>query len=337
MASSLSKRSGFVLWNLLSAVILLLLLELAVRIFIPRIQPAGTDSNLFRNSADGSLRLLNPGQSGLSNGEYHTVSPLGFWDYGVAYDPERKSVLLFGDSVGMGIGVDPDSTVGGRLLMAFPEYNILNTSLIGYSSADYANLAQSWQDGSIQEWPDTTITSAVVIWCLNDIYGRSEISNLPGLDPPGLLASMLSWLRSNTRLYHFIKSIATDRSRDYYRFDASFYQPDSDYVSAAVADLDHLRDTLANHEIELLVVLIPYEYQLRNRDYSQNPLQILADRLSAEHINSINLTSDFQVAYETAGKDLYLYADGLHLSHQGHKVLSAGIQDVLERGSDAPR
>ena len=64
----------------------------------------------------------------------------GFRETSVKIDTTKKSWLILGDSVTMGIGAEADSTFAGILHSSLDSINILNPSIIGYNNIDYLNV-----------------------------------------------------------------------------------------------------------------------------------------------------------------------------------------------------
>jgi hypothetical protein len=125
----------FIAYNIAATTAILILLELGIRILASDIRPEGTSSSLAIDSVYGSSAALRPGASGYTGGARVAVDALGFWKYSDQSDSLQDGWLLLGDSVTLGIGIEPDSTFAGRLSEG-SRYSLHNASWIGYSSSD---------------------------------------------------------------------------------------------------------------------------------------------------------------------------------------------------------
>lgn len=222
----------------------------------------------------------------------------------------------------MGIGVAPDSTFAGRLARARDTLNVLNPSLIGYSSRDYVNILQSL----LAEPSDAyqTLKRVTVFWCLNDVYaGASE----PGQNVRHLGGSLLTFVRQHVRSYHWLKALLFDRPKTYYEYDERLYTEAPANLDAAIEDLRTLRMLTAERGITFDVLVLPYAYQLRTTDYTA-PQTVLTKRLRADSIqvyDPLGHLHDLSVDPE----DLYLYGDGIHFSARGHKAVASFVLEHL--------
>jgi hypothetical protein len=152
---------------------LFLLMEAAVRLFVPQIGPLGVDSSLIHPGRFGETHGLARSASGSNYGVTTRTTPDGF----IAYSTHRQDAspdetgsnwLLLGDSVTMPIGVQSDSSFAGRLAHAVSDsVRVLNSALIGYSAFDYLNVA-----GNIIGPGEPALDRVILFWCLNDVYGN---------------------------------------------------------------------------------------------------------------------------------------------------------------------
>ena len=302
---------------------LLLALEGAVRLFVPAIGPVGTDRGLFADSVFAATPGPRAGASGLSNGARFTVGPHGFWQYAAAVDTTRASWLLLGDSVTMGIGVDPDSTFAGRLAVAADSLNLLNPSLIGYSTRDYRSVFFALTDTLHR--PDWRIRRATVFWCLNDVYVPASTD--PGAQVRQVGGTLLMFLRQHTRSYTWLKALLFDRPQTYFDHDRRLY--DGPPLDAAFADLAAMQARAQAQGIKLEVVLLPYAAQLRPDAPTDafTPQQILTERLTTLGL-PVHNAAPFLVSVPNP-EALYLYGDGIHFSTEGHNRIAAFVETRL--------
>ena len=308
----------------------LFLVEAAVRVAIPEITPQGTDSGLFADSVYADTPGPRPGASGLSNGARFSaveVAGYGFWRYAGGHDPSLGAWLLLGDSVTMGLGVDPDSTFAGRLAREVPGINVLNPSMPGYSGRDYVAVARALMPGSGGSPVD--LSRVVVLWCLNDIYSSAGPLADPDQTVRDVGGSFLSFARRHLHVYQFLKNALFDRPRRYWEYDSRLYR--DELVTRAAGDIGTIAALGTDRRIEVRVVLLPYEYQLRqSRDEGiWRPQEQMSARLRSIGIAPLD-PSRYLLDRVGDPAELFLYGDGIHFSSRGHELIS---RFLMERGA----
>lgn len=309
--------------NVFVVAILLVGIEIAIRVTHPEITPLGTDARLVSDSVFSELPGPNPKASGTSNGATFHVDADGFWRYSVKNDAGAPSWLLIGDSVTMGMGVDPDSSYAGILARRFPRLTIRNPSLIGYSSSHYARLIEYFVTSEASRvHPIERIT---IFWCLNDASSGNQVAE-PNQQHRRIAEPLLSKARRHAFTYQWIKASFFDRPQAYYRHDSRFYTGKS--LELAVADLESIAELCFEHDYSCDIILLPYEYQLR--EHLLEPQQLLAERLAGLPVEIYNPA---QWLLNTAGSpdDLYLYGDGIHFSERGHRLIADYVADTVMR------
>ncbi len=300
------------------AAVMLVVLEGAVRLAFPEIGPLDTDRRLIRDNVFGTSAGIAPNATGVSHGALFTSDAYGFWKYESAADTSLPAWLLIGDSVTMGIGVDPDSTFAGILVASLDSVAVLNASLIGYSVADYARALNAL----LSEDPPHPyrIASVSVVWCLNDVYADLTAGN-PNQNLRQSLGRPLSWIRRHFYTYQWLKNAVTDRAADYYEFDRAFYENDARYVERSVALLVQMRQLAARRQVSFNVVLLPYRHQLTSGDADVFlPQRLLAGALERVGVPVTDLSN--LEGSRVRPERLYRFGDGIHFSAAGHRRLA---------------
>jgi len=304
-------------YNIFAVIIILLILEFFVRILHPEIKSQGTDKELILENAYNDSPGFKPGTKGISNGVDLVVDEYGLRQTKIPVDTSKVSWLLIGDSVTMGLGVESDSTFAYGLQVLNKNVNILNSGYFGYSIKDYKNVFEHF----IKKKKDLEIKKIALCWCLNDIYsGELMEYETPGGGIRYFFNDVLTWLRWNSRLYTFIKTYVSDRSKKYFEFDKQFYSPDSALFKNAIKVLTELNQRSIKNNIEFMVVLLPYEYQLRVKDNYQ-PQTIMKKYLEEKNIRVVD-TYVFKYDENVDSKTLYLFGDGIHFSPIGNQWIS---------------
>lgn len=316
--------------NAVVAAGLLLFLEGCVRMMHPEIGPLGTERRLIAESAFAGVPGPRPLTSGTSNGARFETTAEGFWKYAGEASKARTAWLLLGDSVTMGVGVEPDRTFAGRLAVLRKDVQVLNPSLMGHSVEDYVDILEA-----ILARRDDVVR-VTIFWCLNDIYRRHPhpegsddvgVTEDPDIGLRRMLGPILGFIHRHLYAYQWLKASLLDRPRRYFEHDAVLY--DGELLDAAVRDLSRIDALCKNENLRCEIVLLPYEYQLRAGGGPQVrfPQHRLRNRIS-ELGFSVYDPTPFLRERSSDSWDLYLYGDGIHFSEQGHYHLARFLETL---------
>jgi lysophospholipase L1-like esterase len=314
------------LYNLVAVIILCLLFEAVIRLTFPEIRyGGGTSKELLVDSMYFSSPGLRADTQGESNSIIKATNSYHAWKYS-GLPKVNKKILLLGDSVTMGIGVENDSTFAGLLANY---YETINPSLIGYSSHDYLNLCTAYITENRYK---INFDAVLVFWTLNDIYSNIPIEPPPSSFSPGdFLYTIINFLRRNSKAYFFIKNIVSDRSKVYFDYDRRYYDTDNELLINSVKDIVDLSIICKGSNIPLYLFIFPYEYQLRQIQDGTllNPQKVLKNLLSQNGIEAIDCINAFEGKGDDS-KKYYLFADGIHFSEKGHRLMAEFIKKKLQ-------
>lgn len=126
-----------------------------------------------------------------------------------------------------------------------------------------------------------------------------------------------------------LKNTFTDRSKTYAIHDIELYSDSSKELYSSIELLDEMNAILKSKGIDFLVIILPYEYQLREKKQKYlAPQNMLLSRLSNKQVRSLDAYKYF-TSRNVDSKKFYLYADAMHLSPYGHKVVFEFMQEEL--------
>lgn len=311
------RRVGFAVYLAAAVCLLLLLAEVGARWGVPQANQADTERALF--DVDGEFVRWRPHASGMSFGRSVHIDEFGFRDLGAGPATATESWLLLGDSVTFGVGVAARDTFAGRLQAAHASVKIWNSAVVGYSLEDYWAVLQEF----LATHPPPT--RVLLFLCLNDPMDRQRLNP----ETESLQERTLGFLRRSSRLYIVAKGVMTDRSQSYFRNDLAYYDSANSNFNRAVDALGHIRARLAEAGIPLLVVVLPYEYQLRDPTaLNRLPQRMLAEQFAGMHIAFFDLYDAF-AAHAGPVADLFLYRDPMHLSAAGHALVYDAVTASL--------
>jgi hypothetical protein len=250
---------------------------------------------------------------------------MGFRKGEEAVEPSAgaPALLVLGDSIAFGVGVQEPATFVGLLRKQFPTTIIYNSAVIGYGLPDYRNVV----DAFLPQHPE--IKYAYLAFCLNDVSDESatEISESlrrPWLRKEPTLRSLLDrandFLRSRSRLYLLLRNWVTDPQQRYFDADNLNYRMPEDKFQEAMQPLADMSRTFSSRGVSFTVVVFPYEAQLRSNDPALAlPQRRLSNFMHQRGMRSIDLLPDFRVL---PASKLFLAYDPMHLSETGHHVAS---------------
>ncbi|MEK7727752.1 MAG: SGNH/GDSL hydrolase family protein [candidate division KSB1 bacterium] len=316
-----SFRLAFVMVLGLATILLFLFAEFATRLLWgDEIHVQYTTRALFnKNFYSANTNGWTPNAMGMCAGKTVRINALGLRGPEIALHSNQEKILLLGDSVLFGPAVEEGETIA-EILRANTQECIINTAVIGLNSSSYVEVLQYW----LQK---TKPRRVLVFFCLND--AQNDTSFVQDFSLANEFSRALAQLRSRSKFYMLLKNAISDRSKVYFENDRRFYQPEQPQFEQTLKDFAALQQLCAANEVALDVVLLPYEYQLRN--FAQAgiwlPQELLQAQLRAQGINCLAI--DFSSFYGSRAKELYLYADGIHLSKRGHQLVAEQLESYL--------
>lgn len=303
------KLAKLIFINFLVSATVFIAWEFALRIFHNGINLQSTDRKIIKANMYGDSFGLIPNSKGKSFGIEVKADKYGFRKSSTDAIIDTNSILLIGDSVTFGVGIDADSTFAGKIAndLRAQGVGVMNFSLLGYNIDDYENIYK-YADKNYE------FQYSIIFYCLNDFGFADQIDNVKEL---GLIKKTLEFLRSNSYLYLWLKANLTDREKAYFEFDNAQYKDDA--ISKSIKNKFEAIKSI-REKSDPIVIILPYEYQLRSAvpDLSaQNKLKTILDDVGLQYYDPY----DFLRSSGIESNQLYLYADGLHFSKKGHKII----------------
>lgn len=322
--------------------------EIGVRAFSD-IDLLGNSEHLFIANAYGASNGNAPNVEAISFGQTVYTDEHGFRvPKGGAPDDQRKpeALLILSDSIGFGPALEEGDTFPGLLRARFPNKRIYNASVIGYSTPDYRNVVHAFIP--LHE----EVTAVVLAYSLNDIsrfsaqsidsHLKDRTEELPPeqrlterLRSFSLLSDANDFLRARSKLYLLFRhNLLGTQLRDW-KAVLQLYSPDSpDRIAdleQSVANIAEIAAVLKQRGIPFVVVLCPFEYQLREPTdpETQVPQRVMGELLARHGVAYIDARPYFDAGRPST--DYFLAYDAAHFSALGHRVVTDIISDTLQR------
>jgi hypothetical protein len=134
------------------------------------------------------------------------------------------------------------------------------------------------------------------------------------------------FLRLNSKLYLLLKKTFFDRSKRYALHDIEFYKKRRSDIDEQLNAIVGIKLDPDKANIDLLVVILRYEYQLRMGGLKEP--QILLNSFFAKH--KIEVLGLYEYFTQLNSEDYFLYGDPMHLSSVGHEVVTKRVAAVLK-------
>ena len=327
------------LCSLLIIVLLLLAGEFICRA-TTHLNFSGFSKELFIKNAFGTSKGLAKHAEGLAFGVPVFTDEHGFRvprGRPVASTAQHDALLLLGDSVGFGPGVEEDQTIAGRLRAALPDTRVYNASVPSYNTHDYQHVIEEFI-------PDhREIDRVYLLFCLNDVESVSsklidEYLNAPRADlkPAASLTTRVRtapWierahelLRTRSALYLFIKNKLTNPPRRYWAEIAHYYAAGNEpYLASVLQPLADVAEFLHVRRIGFLVLISPYTYQFLGREPNlMKPQEQVRAFCAQRRIVCVDAVDALR-ASGLPMRRLFLPDDPDHYSPDGHAVIAQMI------------
>jgi hypothetical protein len=327
--------------SLLFCALLLMLGELYCRLFLD-INFQGNSKELFIAQAFGdsngntkSFRAISFGADVFTDAHGFRIDP--------AF-PEQEglpALLILGDSVGFGVGVEEAKTFAGLLRRELADKTtVYNSSVIGYALPDYRNVVTHF----LPIHPE--IKQVYLAFCVNDISHQSALAIDAAVkgserDAVGtvkrwpVIRDVHDFLRCHSKFYLFLKNALTDPSQRSFQYDLDLYTIDDTIFDARMQPLLDIANELKERGISFTVVLEPAQPQLHSTNPAvEVPQKRVGDYLTRHKIRYVDPLETFRAFPQNPSK-LYLSGDYCHFSAAGHQLFFEVLWQDLQREDDA--
>lgn len=334
---------------LVTILILFLILEIILRIILP------TPFNLVGlKTEDGLLGFkMVPNFSGRHTGPEFDVTvninSLGLRNPEIG-EKTKDRILILGDSVVWGFGVEDDETFPYLLNEMLYDYEVVNAGVSAYSTKQELDYLK--RDG-IKLNPDIVILGFYVGNDFIDNLVRKENSSVK--QEASWFAKTKAKIRENYKTYPFfmdnLKKIYIIRSflvktglannEEYYQYQVyrKEYPPElTEGTEITFEYISEINSFCKERNIEFILLLIPSRYQAYDEawqfllDYNhfndnehekKKPNKLLVNFANGENITYIDLLNDLQDQEE----QFYLENDVAHFNPEGHKFIAKKLSE----------
>ncbi|MES2619530.1 MAG: SGNH/GDSL hydrolase family protein [Bacteroidota bacterium] len=313
----MTKPLKFFLVTVVMVGIILSVIELLSRVILHRIYNRNFDSSLIVDNKYFASPGLKENAAGLVWGKPFNTDEFG-GRRTANYNSKKKKWLFLGDSVTEGVGVDDSSTFASLCSKEFPEFNVLNCSLIGYSTSDYYNVLRSVLQN------DTAVELVSLFYCLNDVYGNSA-KDLPVMSKQNFVGTANAFLQNRCAAYKLVKLFFYHNSDNYFKYDSQFYAEDNPRFKESMNYIKQSDSLCRSKNIFFQVVMLPYKSQLKDYGKANRPQQLVKQFCNAHSISFSDAA--LPLSRQTKVNALYLFADEIHFSDKGHRAIAEYLSE----------
>jgi lysophospholipase L1-like esterase len=325
-----------------SVLFFVICMEVIVRLFFPNINFTGTESKLFDSTHNIFRNRKNV--EAVSYGIKVFTDSDGFRiDLATTNKVLKKNkpcIMFMGDSVTFGVGVESNKIFPELLNNYLLNYNVINSSVIGYSIDTYCDIVSNF---ILPQQENYRIKYVILGLCLNDITtGSSEyIEKIHGeayktwafFRNVYQIKAINDFLITKSKCYILIKSALRDNSKGYFFADAAQYA-DNQLYFAMMNKLNTISGMLREHGIGFMIVILPYEYQLRENEPNllmpQKLLKNDLDKYQIKYIDAYLTIKTHMLKNNKISKDYFIFDDSNHFSDLGHEIIYHAIRDYLK-------
>ena len=313
--------------NIVVILAILISLELIIR-KLDIVSLQGYDPNFFIK--ENNITFNNPKTSLTVAGKTARIDKFGFRipikDFKKNFD---ESILVLGDSVSFGFGVDEEKSFVG-LLRHKLDFNIYNASVIGHNLESYVYvLDKSTKNNS------KNVNNILVFLCLNDISISQGVLNQKDLNTINepkdnffvriikndFFLKINFLMREKSALFVLIKSFSTNSVKRHYDYMFSKYEKKSLTLNF-LNQINNIKKLSEERKIKINFILLPYAYQVINNCNKNflKPQQTIKNIFSELNLKLNDFTPYF--CQNPDKKSLFLAYDPVHLSNIGHQFVN---------------
>ena len=243
------------------------------------------------------------------------------------YKNNLQTILILGDSVSFGVGVDEKESFVG-LLRKKINYNLYNSSVAGHRLENYSFLLEKYHNKFQQ------INEVLIFLCLNDIVSQDGIVQKERLKiasekkgiwndirNKSLFINLNFYLREKSTIFNIVKAVGTQNIKRHFDYINPYYENEI-ILNNYKNNLKKIIDYSSLNKINTRFVLLPYKHQIKNncKPRYMSPQTQIKDMFQKLEYRLFDFSADF--CNMEQGNKLFLNFDPMHLSKDGHKFVS---------------
>lgn len=246
-----------------------------------------------------------------------------------SFKSDKNSILVLGDSVTFGVGLEEKNTFIGLLRKNQQEHNLYNTAIFGHNIESYFYILKKNHTKFKNE-----INDVVIFLCLNDIVPyqgviskekkkqKNELNSFQkNIEKNNFALKLNSFLRERSSLFVLLKGLLTNPIEKHYNYMRVLYDNKKNLIGFEKF-LNDTENFMNKNNLGYKYILLPYAHQVRNnceKDFLK-PQKIVIDILMKKNLNFKDYTSEFCKIPNK--NNLFLKYDPVHLSNYGHRFVS---------------
>ena len=275
---------------------------------------------------------LRPNFSGLYSGTQVYINSEGMRGEEQNYKDGENKILIVGDSVSFGFGVEFQDTYSYKIqesINTFYENKtaILNSSVPGYDISKY----RKYLEINVEKIRPDLILLCITLNDITELYG-------PGLNPVKFTKGIRFWLEKSQQVTGISNpDLALRRQQEstvneINKLSNFFESENNEAMGLFFSEMEKIRDISIRNNISLNIIIHPYAYQFDKKEkeiYPQSEITKRSRELNIETIDLLPKIKEKSLELEIAFSELYLPNDFNHFSSTGHNIVYEIIEEFL--------
>jgi hypothetical protein len=133
--------------------------------------------------------------------------------------------------------------------------------------------------------------------------------------------SPIAFLKRNSKLYLWLKNTVSDLSRVWFMRALKKFDPSAEEFHQTRTIIKRIQDKVLRKNKQFIIVILPFEYQLRTANEKYLHPQHLINRICTDFQIPCLDPLEFMRSSDSNSKSFFLYGDAMHLSPKGHKAV----------------
>jgi len=238
------------------------------------------------------------------------------------YKKFSENVLILGDSTSFGVGIVEPETFVGLLRKKYQNKNFYNSSVVGYNLYNYSIVIDNF-------FRKNYAKKIIIFLNISDLHFLEAFEANSELEVSyikRLIGTLNIFLRDKLLIYTYFKGLVSNPPKRY--FDELFSVYNNENLLLAKKYLSEIKYKSDQFESQILVVLLPYSFQVTKgkcSDFFLFPQNKLKNILSDINLSYIDLTNSF--CENKNAIELFLKFDPIHLSKKGHQHVFKSLEN----------
>ena len=272
---------------------------------------------------------LKPNFSGMYSGMQVKINSEGMRGDEQNYNDEENKILIVGDSVSFGFGVELQDTYSYKIQEYINTFYknktaILNSSVPGYDISQY----RKYLEINVEKIRPNLILLCITLNDINEFQGTGSES------PVKFTKGIRFWLEKSQQVLGISNSkISMRKAQELTVNQINFYEKENnEALDLFFSEIEKIRDISIRNNVPLNIIIHPYSYQFDKNEkeiYPQSEITKKSRELNIESVDLLPKMKKKSLELEIDFSEFYLPNDFNHFSIIGHDIVYEIIKKFL--------